>query len=136
MNPGSTPLQVRNRVEVVQRLAQKSPTLQTDTGGRSRMTEPASPEATVSIALANSTANTVSGERGMMGLLGLCGTPETLAEQKLDGGDAGADIGDVHLGTVLLAAVGTGEGGPVLPGGPESRVEQRPLNRIQGRSRS
>jgi hypothetical protein len=67
-----------------------------------------------------------------MRLLGMGGTTESLAQEKLDGGDTGADIRDLDLRAVLLSAVGAGESGPVFSGGSEGRVEQRLLDLIQG----
>ena len=86
------------------------------------------------------------GECGVVGLLGLGGAAEALAEEKLDRGDAGADVGDVDLGAVLLAAVGAGEGGPVLlgrlrerrraaPAGSRPATRQRPARAPAARPR-
>jgi hypothetical protein len=129
----------KSRFGFVQRLAEKSALLDTTPASRSRMTEPASPEATAYISSANWSANTpwrslhdicftaaaVAATAAWWGSSACAGPP------KLDGGDAGADVGDVDLGAVLLAAVGAGERGPGLPGGSECGVEQRLLDVVE-----
>jgi hypothetical protein len=51
------------------------------------------------------------------GLLGLGGTAEALAQEKLDGGDTGADIRDGDLSPMLPMALRALERHPVLSEG-------------------
>ena len=57
---------------------------------------------------------------------------EALAEENFDRADPRLHICDLDLGSVLLAAVGAGEGRPVRAGRAERRVEQRLLDLDHG----